>query len=129
MIFDFGQRVVPIRILSVGKKRSPGVQLIVDEYIRKLNHYCTVDDVQIRSNPRNARYIYICMALLFYFIFSFNFFEVNFCFILRIKYYTDLFIYVLVFLCYIGVIMDTQVHINRLFLLKQQRQPKSWVRL
>ena len=73
--------------------------------------------------------IYICMALLFYFIFSFNFFEVNFCFILRIKYYTDLFIYVLVFLCYIDVIMDTQVHINRLFLLKQQRQPKSWVRL
>ncbi|KAK4558716.1 hypothetical protein RGQ29_008127 [Quercus rubra] len=47
-------RAVPIRILTVGKKRSPGVQLIVDEYIRKLNHYCTVDDVQIRSNPRNA---------------------------------------------------------------------------
>ncbi|XP_065620886.1 putative RNA methyltransferase At5g10620 isoform X1 [Quercus suber] len=47
-------RVVPIRILTVGKKRSPGVQLIVDEYVRKLNHYCTVDDVQIRSNPRNA---------------------------------------------------------------------------
>ncbi|XP_050266160.1 putative RNA methyltransferase At5g10620 isoform X7 [Quercus robur] len=47
-------RVVPIRILTVGKKRSPGVQLIVDEYIRKLNRYCTVDDVQIRSNPRNA---------------------------------------------------------------------------
>ncbi|KAM3707162.1 hypothetical protein ACJW31_02G003200 [Castanea mollissima] len=48
-------RVVPIWILTIGKKRSLGVQLIVDEYIQKLNHYCTVDDVELRSNPRNAR--------------------------------------------------------------------------
>ncbi|EOY29175.1 Methyltransferases isoform 1 [Theobroma cacao] len=48
-------RALPVRILSVGKKRSPGVQLLVDEYIAKLKCYCHVDDVQIRSNPKNAR--------------------------------------------------------------------------
>ncbi|TYI22797.1 hypothetical protein ES332_A06G127100v1 [Gossypium tomentosum] len=50
-----GQRALPIRILTVGKKRLPGVQLLVDEYIAKLKSYCHVDDVQIRSNPKNAR--------------------------------------------------------------------------
>ncbi|XP_022131264.1 putative RNA methyltransferase At5g10620 isoform X2 [Momordica charantia] len=48
-------RAVPIRVLTVGKKRSRGVQLVVDEYIEKLKHYCNVEDVQLRSNPRNAR--------------------------------------------------------------------------
>ncbi|XP_015885321.3 putative RNA methyltransferase At5g10620 [Ziziphus jujuba] len=48
-------RAVPIRILWVGKKRSRGVQLVFDEYIGKLKHYCSVEDVQIRSNPKNAR--------------------------------------------------------------------------
>lgn len=53
--FDFEQRALPIRLIAVGKKRSPGVQLVVDEYIGKLKHYCAVDDVQVRSNPKNAR--------------------------------------------------------------------------
>ncbi|KAA0038766.1 putative RNA methyltransferase [Cucumis melo var. makuwa] len=48
-------RAVPIRVLTVGKKRSRGVQLLVDEYIDKLKNYCHVEDVQLRSNPRNAR--------------------------------------------------------------------------
>ncbi|KAK7377307.1 hypothetical protein VNO80_02730 [Phaseolus coccineus] len=48
-------RALPIRILSVGKKRSPGLQLMVDDYVDKLRYYCSVEDVQIRSNPRNAR--------------------------------------------------------------------------
>ncbi|TYH66631.1 hypothetical protein ES332_D06G137300v1 [Gossypium tomentosum] len=48
-------RALPIRTLTVGKKRLPGVQLLVDEYIAKLKSYCHVDDVQIRSNPKNAR--------------------------------------------------------------------------
>ncbi|XP_023524400.1 putative RNA methyltransferase At5g10620 [Cucurbita pepo subsp. pepo] len=48
-------RAVPIRVLTVGKKRSRGVQLLIDEYIDKLNNYCNVEDVQLRSNPRNAR--------------------------------------------------------------------------
>ncbi|XP_051137198.1 putative RNA methyltransferase At5g10620 isoform X2 [Andrographis paniculata] len=50
------QRPLPIRILTVGKKRSAGVQLIVDEYIEKLKHYCPVVDVRVKSNPRNARH-------------------------------------------------------------------------
>ncbi|KAL2236845.1 UNVERIFIED_CONTAM: putative RNA methyltransferase [Sesamum indicum] len=49
------QRALPIRILTVGKKRSPGVQLILDEYIEKLKHYCPVEDVRLKSNPKNAR--------------------------------------------------------------------------
>ncbi|XP_022729232.1 putative RNA methyltransferase At5g10620 isoform X2 [Durio zibethinus] len=48
-------RALPIRILTVGKKRSRGVQLLLDEYIAKLKSYCHVDDVQIRSNPKNTR--------------------------------------------------------------------------
>ncbi|XP_027333041.1 putative RNA methyltransferase At5g10620 [Abrus precatorius] len=48
-------RALPIRIFSVGKKRSRGLQLLVDEYVEKLKYYCSVEDVQIRSNPRNAR--------------------------------------------------------------------------
>ncbi|KAF5743399.1 hypothetical protein HS088_TW09G01468 [Tripterygium wilfordii] len=48
-------RVVPIRIITVGKKRSPGVQMLVEEYIAKLRLHCPVEDVQLRSNPRNAR--------------------------------------------------------------------------
>uniref|UniRef100_A0A0R0FPE2 RNA methyltransferase n=1 Tax=Glycine max TaxID=3847 RepID=A0A0R0FPE2_SOYBN len=48
-------RALPIRILSVGKKRSRGLQLMVDEYADKLRYYCNVEDAQIRPNPRNAR--------------------------------------------------------------------------
>ncbi|KAL1552615.1 23S rRNA (pseudouridine(1915)-N(3))-methyltransferase [Salvia divinorum] len=48
-------RALPIRILTVGKKRSAGIQLVVDEYIEKLKHYCPVQDVRIKSNPKNAR--------------------------------------------------------------------------
>ncbi|XP_075522602.1 putative RNA methyltransferase At5g10620 isoform X5 [Primulina tabacum] len=47
-------RALPIRILTVGKKRSPGVQLIVDEYIEKLKIYCSVQDIRLKSNPKNA---------------------------------------------------------------------------
>ncbi|KAL8153787.1 hypothetical protein V2J09_011547 [Rumex salicifolius] len=49
------RRALPIRILTVGKKRSRGVQLLVDDYSEKLNYYCSVEHVQLRSNPRNAR--------------------------------------------------------------------------
>ncbi|KAM1931978.1 hypothetical protein ACFX15_016483 [Malus domestica] len=47
-------KALPMRIISVGKKRSQGVQLVVDEYIEKLKLYCSVDDVHIRNNPKNA---------------------------------------------------------------------------
>lgn len=61
---DDGQRAVPIRVLTVGKKRSRGVQLLVDEYIEKLKNYCIVEDVQLRSNPRNARYVIVWSMLV-----------------------------------------------------------------
>ncbi|XXG71017.1 hypothetical protein AAC387_Pa07g0366 [Persea americana] len=47
-------RALPIRILTIGKKRSKGIQLIVEEYKEKLKYYCSVDDVQIKSNPKNT---------------------------------------------------------------------------
>ncbi|KAI3955595.1 hypothetical protein MKX01_034917 [Papaver californicum] len=47
-------RALPIRILTVGRKRSQGVQLLVDEYKDKLKLYCNVQDIHIRSNPKNA---------------------------------------------------------------------------
>ncbi|KAJ4962539.1 hypothetical protein NE237_022478 [Protea cynaroides] len=47
-------RALPLRILTVGRRRSRGVQLLVEEYKDKLKHYCTVDDIQIRSNPKNS---------------------------------------------------------------------------
>ncbi|XP_073055455.1 putative RNA methyltransferase At5g10620 isoform X2 [Primulina eburnea] len=48
-------RALPIRILTVGKKRSPGVQLIADEYMEKLKNYCSVQDIRLKSNPKNAK--------------------------------------------------------------------------
>ncbi|CAN6681849.1 unnamed protein product [Malus baccata var. baccata] len=61
-------KALPIRIISVGKKRSQGVQLVVDEYIEKLKLYCSVDDVHIRNNPKNAQYwpsYLICIIIIF----------------------------------------------------------------
>lgn len=52
-----------MRVITVGKKRSRGVQLIVDEYKDKLQHYCAIDDVLIRSNPKNARYFVIAFEV------------------------------------------------------------------
>ncbi|KAJ9540286.1 hypothetical protein OSB04_026792 [Centaurea solstitialis] len=45
---------IPIHILTVGKTRSPGVQLIVKDYMEKLKPYCPVNDLRIRSNPKNS---------------------------------------------------------------------------
>ncbi|XP_020108999.1 putative RNA methyltransferase At5g10620 isoform X2 [Ananas comosus] len=47
-------RAIPIRILTVGKKRSQGIQLIVEEYKEKLKYYCGVEDVLIKSNPKTT---------------------------------------------------------------------------
>jgi 23S rRNA (pseudouridine1915-N3)-methyltransferase len=44
-----------MRVLTVGKKRSQGTQLLVDEYKEKLRHYCDVEDTLIRSNPKLTR--------------------------------------------------------------------------
>ncbi|GKU86933.1 hypothetical protein SLEP1_g1396 [Rubroshorea leprosula] len=50
----FLQRALPIRNITERKKRSPGVQLLVDGYIDKLRNYCPLDDVLIHSNPKNS---------------------------------------------------------------------------
>ncbi|KAI3871298.1 hypothetical protein MKW92_025283 [Papaver armeniacum] len=47
-------RALPIRILTVGRKRSQGVQLLLDEYKDKLKLYCNFEDILIRSNPKNT---------------------------------------------------------------------------
>ncbi|WOL05509.1 RNA methyltransferase [Canna indica] len=47
-------RAIPLRILTVGKKRSQGVQLLVEEYMEKLKHYCSVEDIHMKSNPKNS---------------------------------------------------------------------------
>ncbi|GLJ09290.1 hypothetical protein SUGI_0105720 [Cryptomeria japonica] len=44
-------KALPIRLFTVGKNRSSGVQMVVDDYMEKLRRYCSVEDVQIRSNP------------------------------------------------------------------------------
>ncbi|KAJ8628862.1 hypothetical protein MRB53_022185 [Persea americana] len=49
-----GERALPIPILKIGKKRFKGIQLIVEECKEKLKYYCSVDDVQIKSNPKNT---------------------------------------------------------------------------
>lgn len=54
-MYLIGQRALPIRVVTVGKSRSRGIQVIVDEYLEKLKFYCRIDDVQIKSNPKNAR--------------------------------------------------------------------------
>uniref|UniRef100_A0ACD5UVB0 Uncharacterized protein n=3 Tax=Avena sativa TaxID=4498 RepID=A0ACD5UVB0_AVESA len=46
------QRTMPMRVLTVGKKRSQGTQFLVDEYKEKLSHYCNVEDTLIKSNPK-----------------------------------------------------------------------------
>ena len=55
---NFGsQRALPIRVITVGKKRAEGVRLLVDEYKAKLKPYCSFEDSLVRSNPRNAQYV------------------------------------------------------------------------
>ncbi|MQL85175.1 hypothetical protein Taro_017698 [Colocasia esculenta] len=47
-------RAIPVRVLTVSKKRSQGVQLLVDEYKEKVKHYCSMEIVHIKSNPKNT---------------------------------------------------------------------------
>uniref|UniRef100_A0A0E0H5P7 Plastid lipid-associated protein/fibrillin conserved domain-containing protein n=1 Tax=Oryza nivara TaxID=4536 RepID=A0A0E0H5P7_ORYNI len=46
------KRAMPMRVLTVGKKRSRGAQLIVEEYKEKLGYYCDIEDTLIKSNPK-----------------------------------------------------------------------------
>ncbi|KAK1290966.1 putative RNA methyltransferase [Acorus calamus] len=55
MFVEMPQRAVPMRVLTIGKRRSKGVQILVDEYKEKIGHYCRFEDVLIKSNLKNAR--------------------------------------------------------------------------
>ncbi|KAF5748072.1 Methyltransferases isoform 1 [Tripterygium wilfordii] len=62
------QRVLPVRLRTVEKKRSPGVQMLVEEYIAKLRLYFPAEDVQLRSNHRHAQelrdYCFVLVELM-----------------------------------------------------------------
>ncbi|KAJ3693469.1 hypothetical protein LUZ60_008949 [Juncus effusus] len=45
-------RAMPVRILTVGKKRSKGTQLLVEEYSEKIKYYCNLEDTLLKSNPK-----------------------------------------------------------------------------
>ncbi|XP_031477776.1 putative RNA methyltransferase At5g10620 [Nymphaea colorata] len=45
---------LPVRLFTIGKKRSKGTQLLVEEYMEKLKSYCSVDDIQLKSNPKHT---------------------------------------------------------------------------
>lgn len=47
-------RVLPFKLLTVGKNRSTGVQMVFQEYVEKLRRYCSVEDIQVRSNPKKT---------------------------------------------------------------------------
>ena len=55
-VFPCLQKAMPMRLLTVGKKRSRGTQLLVEEYKEKLGYYCDFEDTLIRSNPKLTRY-------------------------------------------------------------------------
>ncbi len=56
VVCDWLQRALPMRVITVGKARSIGVQNIALEYTKKIQHYCRFEDVQVRSNPKNTRH-------------------------------------------------------------------------
>lgn len=47
-------RALPMRLVSVGKSRSPGTQLLTGHYTAKIRRYCAFEDMQVRSNPKNS---------------------------------------------------------------------------
>ncbi|KAG6486630.1 hypothetical protein ZIOFF_055209 [Zingiber officinale] len=49
----------PASIPPVGKKRSRGVQLLVEEYMEKLKYYCCVEDVHLKSNPKGSSSMFL----------------------------------------------------------------------
>jgi len=54
-VFPCLQKAMPMRLLTVGKKRSRGTQLLVEKYKEKLGYYCDFEDTLIRSNPKLTR--------------------------------------------------------------------------
>ncbi|CAI5483593.1 unnamed protein product [Closterium sp. Yama58-4] len=47
-------RRLPVRVISVGKSRSAGTQLLVKDYAEKISRYCPFEDLPVRSNPKGT---------------------------------------------------------------------------
>ncbi|CAI5536025.1 unnamed protein product, partial [Closterium sp. Naga37s-1] len=47
-------RRLPVRVISVGKNRSHGTQLLVKDYAEKISRYCPFEDLPVRSNPKGT---------------------------------------------------------------------------
>ncbi|KAJ7554933.1 hypothetical protein O6H91_05G015900 [Diphasiastrum complanatum] len=47
-------RPLPIRLVSVGKSRSPGVQSVAQYHIEKIRRYCSFEEMQVRPNPKGT---------------------------------------------------------------------------
>ncbi|BBN14996.1 23S rRNA (pseudouridine1915-N3)-methyltransferase [Marchantia polymorpha subsp. ruderalis] len=47
-------RPLPIRLVMVRKNFDTGVESVVNNYASKVKRYCSFEDVQIKSNPKNT---------------------------------------------------------------------------
>ncbi|XP_078171727.1 putative RNA methyltransferase At5g10620 isoform X3 [Carex rostrata] len=47
-------KAIPIRVLTVGKRRFKGTQLLVEEYAQKIKYYCNIEDTLIKNNPKDT---------------------------------------------------------------------------
>ncbi|MEM9694414.1 MAG: 23S rRNA (pseudouridine(1915)-N(3))-methyltransferase RlmH [Myxococcota bacterium] len=43
-----------MRIISVGALKPPAYRVLVDEYLGRLRHFCSVEEVELRDGPRLA---------------------------------------------------------------------------
>ncbi|CAI5958319.1 unnamed protein product [Closterium sp. NIES-65] len=47
-------RRLPVRVISVGRHRSQGTQLLVKDCAEKISRYCPFEDLSVRSNPKGT---------------------------------------------------------------------------
>lgn len=45
-----------MKLVTVGKDRGSAMEGVALEYVRKIQRYCTFEEVQLRPNPKNSRY-------------------------------------------------------------------------
>ncbi|CAI5478898.1 unnamed protein product, partial [Closterium sp. Yama58-4] len=53
LMYLLGYRL-PVRVISVGRHRSQGTQLLVKDYAEKNSRYCPFEDLPVRSNPKGT---------------------------------------------------------------------------
>lgn len=49
------QRPLPMKLVTVGKDRGVSLQSVSVEYIKKIQRYCTFEEIQLRPNPKKSR--------------------------------------------------------------------------